>query len=45
VHWAQDTTMSFLVPPEAFRDELARAGFDILVWNDKTVSRTRRSRS
>ena len=36
VPWAQDSTMSFLVPPEVFRDELARAGFDILVWNDKT---------
>ena len=28
--------MSFLVPPESFRDVIAAAGFDIAVWNDKT---------
>ena len=28
--------MSFLVPPEAFRDVIGVAGFDIDVWNDKT---------
>lgn len=28
--------MSFLVPPESFRDVITSAGFDIDVWNDKT---------
>ncbi len=28
--------MSFLVPPESFRDVITSAGFDIEVWNDKT---------
>jgi len=36
VPWAQDSSMSFLVLPEAFRDVLTFAGFDIDVWNDKT---------
>ncbi|MDH5612115.1 MAG: class I SAM-dependent methyltransferase [Gammaproteobacteria bacterium] len=36
VPWAQDGSMSFLVPPEAFRDVIKAAGFDITVWNDKT---------
>jgi len=36
VPWAQDSTMSFLVPPESFRDVISSAGFDIDVWNDKT---------
>lgn len=36
VPWAQDESMSYLVPPEAFRDVLVAAGFDIEVWNDKT---------
>jgi cyclopropane fatty-acyl-phospholipid synthase-like methyltransferase len=36
VPWAQDSSMSFLVPPEAFRDIVSAAGFDIEVWNDKT---------
>lgn len=36
VPWAQDSTMSFLVPPEPFRDVITSAGFDIEVWNDKT---------
>ena len=36
VPWAQDSTMSFLVPPEEFRDIITSAGFDINVWNDKT---------
>ena len=35
VPWAQDSSMSFLVPPEAFRDVITNAGFDIEVWNDK----------
>ena len=36
VPWAQDSTMSFLVPPDAFRDVISSAGFNIDVWNDKT---------
>jgi len=36
VPWAQDSSMSFLVPPESFRDLITRAGFAIEVWNDKT---------
>ncbi|MCK5444364.1 MAG: methyltransferase domain-containing protein [Rhodospirillaceae bacterium] len=36
VPWAQDSSMSFLVPPDAFRDIISAAGFDISVWNDKT---------
>jgi len=36
VPWAQDSSMSFLVPPESFRDVITGAGFDIDVWNDKT---------
>ena len=28
--------MSFLVPPEVFRDAITSAGFHIEVWNDKT---------
>lgn len=36
VPWAQDSSMSFLVPPESFREVITSAGFDITVWNDKT---------
>lgn len=36
VPWAQDSSMSFLVPPKSFRDVITSAGFDIDVWNDKT---------
>jgi SAM-dependent methyltransferase len=36
VPWAQDSSMSFLVPPESFRDAITSAGFNINVWNDKT---------
>ena len=36
VPWAQDASMSFLVPPDAFRDLLTEAGFVVDVWNDKT---------
>jgi SAM-dependent methyltransferase len=36
VPWAQDSSMSFLVSPELFRDVITSAGFDIEVWNDKT---------
>lgn len=28
--------MSFLVPPDAFRETLLAAGFEIAVWNDRT---------
>ena len=28
--------MSFLVPPESFRDVITSAGFEIAVWNDRT---------
>ena len=36
VPWAQDSSMSFLVTPESFRDTITSAGFAIEVWNDKT---------
>lgn len=36
VPWAQDSSMSFLVPPESFRDAILAAGFEINVWHDKT---------
>ncbi|MGD8619895.1 MAG: methyltransferase domain-containing protein [Gammaproteobacteria bacterium] len=36
VPWAQDGSMSYLVPPDAFRDVIAAAGFAIAAWNDKT---------
>ena len=36
VPWAQDASMSFLVPPAIFYDVIISAGFDIEVWNDKT---------
>jgi len=36
VPWAQDSSMSYLVPPEAFRKIVTAAGFEIEVWNDKT---------
>jgi len=36
VPWAQDSSMSFLVTPELFRDAITSAGFEIEVWNDKT---------
>lgn len=37
VPWAQDSSMSFLVPPKSFRDVITSAGFAIAVWNDKTA--------
>lgn len=36
VPWAQDGSMSFLVPPDTFHDVITAAGFDVIVWNDKT---------
>lgn len=37
VPWAQDSSMSFLVPPESFRDVIISAGFNIDIWHDKTA--------
>jgi SAM-dependent methyltransferase len=37
VPWAQDDSMSFLVLPEAFRNVITSAGFEIAAWNDKTA--------
>lgn len=34
--WAQDSSMSFLVPPDAFREVITDAGFEIDAWTDKT---------
>ena len=36
VPWAQDGSMSFLLPPEAFHKVITDAGFDVAVWNDRT---------
>jgi len=36
VPWAQDASMSVLVPPDAFRALVRDAGFEVEVWNDKT---------
>jgi len=36
VPWAQDSSMSFLIPAASFRDVMISAGFEIDVWNDKT---------
>lgn len=36
VPWAQDASMSFLIPPDAFRTVIESAGFDIAHWQDKT---------
>ena len=36
VPWAQDSSMSFLLPADLFRDAITAAGFDIEVWHDKT---------
>ena len=36
VPWAQDSSMSFLVPPDEFRDIITSAGFEIEAWHDKT---------
>lgn len=36
VPWAQDASMSFLIPPDAFRKVIESAGFDIVHWQDKT---------
>ena len=36
VPWARDSSISFLVSPEATRGQLEAAGFRILDWQDKT---------
>jgi len=36
VPWAQDSSMSFLIPAASFRDVMISAGFEIDFWNDKT---------
>jgi ubiquinone/menaquinone biosynthesis C-methylase UbiE len=36
VPWAQDSSMSFLIRPQSFRDLIASTGLKIEVWNDKT---------
>jgi SAM-dependent methyltransferase len=36
VPWAQDSSISFLLEPEKFRDAITAAGFEIDAWNDKT---------
>lgn len=37
VPWAQDSSMSFLVPPGEFRDLVEQAGLKVSTWNDKTA--------
>lgn len=36
VPWAQDSSMSFLIPPVSFREVIELAGFDVESWEDKT---------
>ena len=36
VPWAQDSSMSFLITPDLFRDIISSVGYDIEVWKDKT---------
>ena len=36
VPWAQDSSISFLLEPDFFREVITSAGFEIEVWNDKT---------
>jgi hypothetical protein len=36
VPWAHDESISFLVEPDAFREMILDAGFDIESWSDKT---------
>ncbi len=36
VPWAQDSSISFLLEPDLFREIITSAGFEIEVWNDKT---------
>ena len=34
--WAHDASISYLVEPHIFKEQITEAGFDIEVWNDKT---------
>lgn len=36
VPWAQESSISFLVEPDLFREGITSAGFEIEAWNDKT---------
>ena len=36
VPWAHDSSISFLVEPDLFRELITSAGFDVDVWHDKT---------
>jgi MPBQ/MSBQ methyltransferase len=36
VPWAQDSSISFLVEPDFFRELITSAGFEVDVWQDKT---------
>jgi len=36
VPWAQDSSISYLEKPTAFRELIEAAGFSVEVWNDKT---------
>ena len=36
VPWAHDSSISFLLEPEKFREAIKAAGFEVDVWNDKT---------
>jgi ubiquinone/menaquinone biosynthesis C-methylase UbiE len=40
VPWAQDSSLSFLIPPEGFREVVESAGFDIAVWNLNSVAQS-----
>jgi SAM-dependent methyltransferase len=37
VPWAREGSMSFLLPPDAIRDLLAKAGFREMIWHDVTA--------
>jgi len=38
VPWAQDSSISFLVEPDLFREAITAAGFEVDVWRDMTDS-------
>jgi hypothetical protein len=37
VPWAREGSMRFLLPPDAIRDLLAKAGFREMIWHDVTA--------
>ena len=37
VPWASEAVLSFLLPPDAIRDLLAKAGFREMIWHDVTA--------